>query len=508
MIDEQDIEIVTPRVKLDDGREVVFAAQSGGQERFLEAQFIFELLFHGTRGNGKTASLIMAFAQNVGMGYGDAWKGVIFRQSYPQLEDVVAKTHEWFIPAFGDDCTFNKSEYMWRWKTGETLKLAHMEQPKHYDNHHGFGYAFIGWEELTNWPTDELYTKMISTVRVARKGVPMMIRATTNPSGPGHNWVAERFGLQTEWWLDKVVERKDGRLRGAFYGHYRENRALMEASPHYIEGIKEDASDPETALAWTVGSWNIVAGGMFDDVFKPQWNVVRPFGIPNTWRIQRSFDWGGSHPFSIGWWAISDGSDILIDGEWHSTVRGDLFRIREWYGSTGKANEGLDMAAEDIARGIVEREVQWKLRTSRSCVVHPGPADNQIFAKGNTSLNIATDMQNRVRLANNMTYPGINWLRSDKRAGTRIGGWQKMRQYMKNAHPREDGRPREKPGLFVFEKQCPDFQRTILGLARDEKKDRDDIADNQEDHAADEARYMVLHASTGGGANVHVKGGY
>ena len=66
--------------RTEDGRPIVFMPQEGGQSRFLEAQAIYELLFHGTRGNGKTSALIMAFTQNVGMGYGAAWKGVIFRQ--------------------------------------------------------------------------------------------------------------------------------------------------------------------------------------------------------------------------------------------------------------------------------------------------------------------------------------------------------------------------------------------------------------------------------------------
>ena len=33
----------------------------------------------------------MAFAQNVGKGYGKYWRGVIFRRSYKELDDIAAR---------------------------------------------------------------------------------------------------------------------------------------------------------------------------------------------------------------------------------------------------------------------------------------------------------------------------------------------------------------------------------------------------------------------------------
>ena len=51
------------------------------------------------------------------------------------------------------------------------------------------------------------------------------------------------------------------------------------------------------------GDWNIVSGGMFDDVFSVEKHVIEPFEIPDTWYVDRSFDWGSSKPFSVCWWA-------------------------------------------------------------------------------------------------------------------------------------------------------------------------------------------------------------
>ena len=71
------------------GVDVIWAPLPGSQEMFLSCP-LFEVLFHGTRGPGKTDALLMAFAQHVGKGHGKAWRGIIFRQTYPQLADVQA----------------------------------------------------------------------------------------------------------------------------------------------------------------------------------------------------------------------------------------------------------------------------------------------------------------------------------------------------------------------------------------------------------------------------------
>lgn len=167
-----------------------------------------------------------------------------------------------------------------------------------------------------------------------------------------------------------------------------------------------------------------------------------------------------------------------------------MFRIAEWYGCTGKPNEGLRMLATDISKGIVEQELKMGYRDQQNpswCRVQTGVADSQIFAAENGNC-IATDMSCRVRLDSGIQYPGVAWYSADKRPGSRKTGWGQMRQMLKNAQPTLDG-CREYPGLFVFD-NCVDFVRTIPVLPRD-KKDMDDINTDAEDHIADETRYAV-----------------
>ena len=475
--------------------DVVWVPQPGSQRAFLTCP-VFELLYEGTRGPGKTDALIMDFCRDVGHGLGAAWKGVLFRQTYPQLQDVITKTKKW-IPQIWPNARYNEGEHFWRWPEGEMLLLRHFQRDDDYWNFHGHEYPWIGWEELCNWPSDAGYKRMMSCCRSSHPGVPKRLRSTTNPYGPGHNWVKMRFRLPA-WRSVPILDSLDdeGRPeppRMAIHGYLRENLRLLEADPEYINRIAAAARNDAERRAWLHGDWDIVAGGMLDDVWDEKHNVVEHFKIPSSWYINRSFDWGSSKPFSVGWWARSDGSDVKMpDGSWRATVRGDLFRIAEWYGWNGKPNEGLRMLASEIARGIVEREVRMGLQGR----VSPGPADSSIYDAENGNC-IATDMERPVRLEDGRQYSGVFWERADKSPGSRKTGWDQLRQALRNARPENPGQPREAPGLFVF-RGCDQFRRTMPVLPRD-SKDPDDVDTTAEDHIADEVRYRVRQMGDIGG---------
>lgn len=481
----------------------------GSQEAFLASTPIEEVLFEGTRGGGKTDCLLMSFCNHVGKGYGAAWKGILFRQTYKQLTDVITKTKKW-IPQIWPTAKFNNSEHTWTFPGGEQLLLRQFQRDDDYWNYHGHEYPWIGWEELCNWPTDSGYKRMFSTNRSSKLGMPRMIRATTNPYGPGHNWVKRRFLPHTHnMKVRRDLYDEDGLKepsRLSIHSHIDENTALLAADPNYKQKIAASARNQAEKKAWLDGSWDIVAGGMFDDVWDPGFNLIRPFDVPDNWRIFRSFDWGETKPFSVGWWTISNGEDMqLRDGSWRATVKGDMFRVKEWYGcQPNKNNEGLRMLATEIAENIVEKELAWGWRKHHSNWqrVKSGVADSQIFAAENgNSINV--DMKMKVRLDDGFKYPGVLWHAADKRPGSRITGWNKMRKMMKAAHQKKlerDDRvywlPREEKGLYVVD-ECVSFVDTIPVLPRDEKN-MDDVNTEAEDHIADETRYAVRYADSTG----------
>jgi hypothetical protein len=264
----------------------------------------------------------------------------------------------------------------------------------------------------------------------------------------------------------------------------------MEADPGYLDSLKQDAQSEAQYRAWVHGDWDIVSGGMFDDIWDRSVHWVPPFDIPHSWKIDRSFDWGESKPFSVGWWAESDGTDVrLRSGKWASTVRGDLFRIGEWYGWNGEPNQGCKLVSTEISAGMIERELG--LGIYDRCVA--GPADTNIFSGFDGKMSIADEMAKPVRLPNGRVYRGITWTPAQKGPGSRATGWSLVRKALHNSK-RRGNLPREKPGLFIFD-TCEQFSRTFPVLPRDEKKP-DDIDTEAEDHIADETRYRVVEVGT------------
>ena len=471
-------------------RRIAWAPQEGSQIAAISCP-IFETLYEGTRGPGKTDTLLMKFYQHCGKGYRHEWRGIIFRRTYPELQDIIEKSLKWFssmCPA----AQYNRSEHVWTFPDGEKLFLRHFKEPDDYWKYHGHAYTFMSFEELCTWPNDECLRPMLSVVRSPIPNIPLTVFNTANPYGPGHNWVKARYKLpiishSNNHMVGPVIRDDDGE-RVAIHGELRENKVLLYAQPDYIKQLRAAAKNEAQFRAWVYGDWDIIAGGMFDDIWDKNTQVLPslpPEMIPHGWRMDRSFDWGSSKPFSVGWWAESNGEPLEFNGTIYGPVRGDLIRIAEWYGCSGKPNTGLRMLSADIGMGIVEREANWNI-TGR---VKSGPADGSIF-----------DFYEQKSIAGEMyKAAGVSWERADKRSGSRKQGWNLLRTKLRNAAnlnaelTTNDG-PREEPGIFFMDR-CEDTLRTLPVLPRSDK-DLDDVDTDAEDHIADEIRYRIYRKST------------
>lgn len=508
-----------------DGPRIVWSPLKGSQTLAMSCPAHI-VLYHGTRGPGKTDAQLMRFRRWVGQGFGRHWRGVIFDREYKNLDDLISKSQRWF-PEFKDGARFlsSKADYRWVWPTGEELMFRTVKKASDYWSYHGQEFPWIGWNELTKFPTDELFDAMMSCNRssfrpqdhhsglfdaatgleILLPKLPLECFATCNPYGAGHNWVKKRFGINPST-MGKITsksvnvfnpqtQRREDVVKTQvhLFGSYRENKYL---APEYIAEL-ETMTDKNKRKAWLQGDWDVVAGGMFDDVWDSSFHIVVPFLIPHTWTIDRSFDYGSSKPFSVGWWAESDGSDIVLpDGTKKSTIRGDQYRIAEWYGTNGKTNQGTRMLANAIASGIVERELRLNIHKR----VVPGPADNSIWDSENGN-SIAAEMARPVTVmfeGIERKYKGVVWTRSDKSAGSRKDGWENTRKYLSEALPYiknpdtglEMPRKRERPGMFAFN-TCTHFVDLFPVLPRDED-DMDDVDTESEDHIGDEVRYKIL----------------
>ena len=486
-----------PYFKRDDGVIQMASVMPlpGSQTAFINCP-LKEAMYAGNRGCGKTETLLMDYMKEVGKGYGSAWRGIIFRLEYKDLETVFAKAVRMVKMCFPNaKINHAKGNQRITFAGGETLEFAILAREQDYNNYHGQEFAWIGWEELTQWATDVAYRGMFSVLRSGVVGLPVRVRSTTNPNGAGHNWVKRRFQLSgySGKGVAEVVTITDANTGEelheavAILGDLSENFVLNRAQPDYLKQIKAAADGNQAKYqSWVYGSWDITSGGMFDDIWHDvkKHMVVPRFTVPHTWRVFRSFDWGSAAPFSVTWWARSDGCDVhLPDGRVMHTLPDDLFIIHEWMGcSASDPAKGLQLTAKEVAQGIVERELLWGIHRR----VQAGPADNSInTADGGAS--IADMMAQPVHL-NGKIYNGVNWTPSDKSAGSRKHGAQIIRNRMKASAP-VDGMPRETAGLFIFD-DCPAFSEYVVPLPRD-PKDPEDVDTKANDHKYDDIRYGI-----------------
>ncbi len=382
---------------------------------------------------------------------------------------------------------FNDSKSTINWKNGSKVHLCHCQYEKDKYKYQGAEIHVLMIDELTHF-TETIYTYLRGRCRIGGLEVPDQFKGQfprvlcgSNPGGIGHTWVKNTFvDYAPPMQLRRCSKKQGGMIRQYVPAKLEDNPTLTENDPDYVMRL-EGLGDVSLVRAMRDGDWDIVAGGALDDVWRRDVHVIRPFMIPKSWRVDRSFDWGSSAPFSVGWWAESNGEEVkLLDGTTKNYPPGTLFRIHEWYGWNGTPNQGCRMLAKQVAKGIVEREKDGFLKRLN---VKPGPADSSIF-----------DVENGMSIAKDMKKAGVTWNRANKSAGSRINGLELARG-MLSAGITAPGEPMEDPGLFIFN-HCDQFIRTIPVLPRS-ANNPEDVDTASEDHAWDEVRYRVLNIKRG-----------
>ena len=235
------------------------------------------------------------------------------------------------------------------------------------------------------------------------------------------------------------------------------NRILLRNDPGYISRLYL-VGNPQLVRAWLEGDWSAVEGAYFPE-FSTERHVIAPRELPDHWMRFRAMDWGSARPFSVGWYAVSDGTDVFPTGA--------LIKYREWYGMMpDRPNVGLKMTAEEIAEGILDREQHESITG--------GVIDPAAFSEdGGPSI------------GERMWRKGVHFKRADNKrvanAGA-LGGWDQLRARLKG----DEG----KPALYFFS-TCVHTIRTLPLLQHDASR-AEDLDSDGEDHAADETRYACM----------------
>ncbi len=422
-----------------------------------------EALYGGAAGGGKSDCAIAEALRQVHIPH---YRGLILRKTYPQLSEMVDRSHEIYLPSF-PDAKYNEQKHSWTFPSGAKIYFGAMQHTKDRTNYQGKRYDFIDFDELTHFTWDE-YSYLFSRNRPNGPGTRCYIRAQANPGGIGHGWVKERFITpappMTPIWDDVKIVFPDGRSevrrRSRIFipSSIFDNKILMQNDPEYITRLASLPENEKRALLY--GDWDSFSGQVFTEwrnnpdgyITRKNTHVITPFKIPSTWKIYRGFDFGYSRPFSVGWYAVDH------DGR--------LYRIRELYGCTGTPNEGVRWEPQEIARQIKRIEKEDINLRGRHIT---GIADPSIF-----------DESRGESVAVMMERAGVYF---DKADNTRIAG--KMQLHNRLAFD-EGGVPM----LYIFS-TCKHFIRTIPALVYSQV-DVEDIDTTTEDHIYDEVRYVAM----------------
>jgi hypothetical protein len=453
----------------------------------------------GTRGSGKTDSKIWEIKGEVDKGFGFYWTGVIFRKNMNDLKDILNMAENFFREA-GYKFKINRSASPEiKFSTGERLLFRMMRNEEDYNKHHGANYQYILFEEGTLWADImELVYSMMSTLRTPynekykneiqaglKKKMILKMRITTNPFGSGKLALKRVFVDNQTYGVPFV---KDGITYTHMLSSYLDNPYIDDS---YINNFKS-LTNKEKRNAWVFADWNAKSSGAFGELYRDELFNLSPFKIPANWNVFRSMDWGRSEPFSVLWWAESDGSTSAIvkklkDGEWiekeFCPPEGSMILIYEYYGCDPDAknnNTGLGLRATVVAQNI--KKIDKKLQNGilkDITYIEDGVADYSIY----------NDDGNENSIGGLFEKEDIFF---DKCVKNRVAGVNAMIEIMQNTIEHDH----DLRHIYVFGDNCPFWIENVFSLEYDPKSPDDVKTKGVPDHDWDATKY-ALQRETG-----------
>lgn len=422
----------------------------------------FEALYGGAAGGGKSDALIMEGTRQIG---NPLYQGLIIRKTYPELTELINRSLEIYPAAF-PGARYNDSKHVWTFPTGAKIYFGAMQHKKDKIKYQGKQFQFIGVDEATHFSLEEV-DFLKSRCRARGPGQRCYTRLTANPGGPGHGWVKARFiklgPNKREYEAFEITTPEGKKIRQVrdrifIPATVFDNKKLLENDPGYLSVLASLGEADRKAFLY--GDWDSFNGQAFtewrndpnhykDHKFT---HVIEPFVIPLNWKVYRSYDFGYSKPFAMGWYAVSPD--------------GTIYRIKEFYGWNGTANTGLEWEptkqAEELARFEKQDEVLKHFKIY-------GIADPAIWERSSGE-----------SIANLMEKCGLYFNKADN---SRIPG--KMQ-----CHYRLRFNDAGYSKFYCFN-TCHQFIRTIPDLVYS-LTNVEDIDTAGEDHIYDEWRYLLM----------------
>lgn len=128
------------------------------------------------------------------------YSALIVRKTYQSLflsGAIGEQAEEWLR---GTKAQWNGTLKRWTFPSGARLQFGHLQTKADAERYLSAEYQFIGIDEATEI-TKENFDQLVSRLRRkdSMKDVPLRVRLATNPGGPGHDWIKERYVLSHDF---------------------------------------------------------------------------------------------------------------------------------------------------------------------------------------------------------------------------------------------------------------------------------------------------------------------
>jgi hypothetical protein len=442
------------RVDEEESLNVVFKPNAGPQMDFLAAGER-EVLYGGSAGGGKSYAMLADPLRYMGH---PSFSGLLLRHTTEELRELVWKSQE-IYPKIWPGIKWSERKMQWVAPSGARLWMSYLDRDDDVLRYQGLAFSWIGFDELTQWNKPFAWNYMRSRLRTAASDLPIYMRATTNPGGPGHGWVKKMFIDPAAY--GKAFDATDietGEVLKYPAGHSKAGNALFKRrfiparlsdNPYLSrEGDYEAMllSLPEQQRRQLLdGDWDIKEGAAFTE-FNRDIHVVEPFNIPNNWVKFRACDYGYGSYSAVLWFAVSPSEQLIV--------------YRELYVSK--------VLATDLADMINELEAE-------DGNMKYGVLDSSLWHKrGDTGPS----------LAEQMIMKGCRFRPSDRSKGSRVSGKNEIHRRLQIDEFTEQPR-------LVFFNNCTNTISQIPSLPLD-KKNPEDVDTRSEDHLYDALRYGIM----------------
>jgi PBSX family phage terminase large subunit len=433
----------------------------GVQSRFLSSSED-EVLFSGGRGSGKSDCLIVDPLRYCG---NSNFRGLIIRKTMPELRELINRAKVLYPQVYRDLLKKNnrgwkEQEKLFEFSSGAKIEFGYASTIDDLLRYQGQQYTWLGVDEITQHATEEVLDKLKASLRSTDPDLPIHIRCTTNPSGPGVNWVRKR-------WVDLAPPEKRATLTYGYSGSTEtfdvtrkwfqstidDNPTLMRANPNYKASLASITNE-NLRNQWAYGDWDSIDGMAFPEFSREQ-HVVKPFKIPAGWHRFRACDWGYADKAVCLWFAVDYDNNIYVYRE---------------YASNG--NTGRKQLVEEFANSINELESDES--------VHVGYIDGSVWAKRGDMTESIGDTMLRIN---------GGWMPADRSPGSRVAGKMQIHKYLT---PVPTGM--YKDGVEIIDSKVKIFNTCTeligeMGTIPLDDKNPEDVDTKAEDHAYDTFRY-------------------